>query len=156
MPLHPDFRVDVIQLSRVQAFGTGLADANLGRWCRFLNEAAEWRTIPSEVYGPEPEHAMKAIDAFRSDAERNAIYQARLNYQLERSAEREELEEMRVRVEEERVKLEAAREAEQAAREAAEAARGAEQAARGAEREAKEAALAELAALRARVTEQGR
>lgn len=159
--LHADFRVDVIQLSRVQPVGTGLADADLGRWCRFLNEAASWRTIPPEVYSPVLEAAMKAIDTFRTDTQLNALYQARRNYELERSAELAELEELaQVRAE-----LEAAldtAEAERAAKEAALAAKEAERAAKEAERAAKEAALAakeaalaELAALRAQLAARG-
>jgi predicted transposase/invertase (TIGR01784 family) len=128
LAFHPDFAIDVIRLSKVTSYGSGLPDVNLGRWCRFLNESAHWRTIPPEVYSPALEHAMKAIDTFRSDAERNAIYQARLNYQLERSAELDEVEEMRENL--------------QAALSEKEA-----------ERTAKEAALAEVATLRARLAE---
>jgi predicted transposase/invertase (TIGR01784 family) len=144
LPHPPDLRIDVLQLSRVPPVGAGLADEKLGRWCRFFNEAAGWRTIPAEVYTPVLEHAMKAIDTFRSDPERNAIYQARINYQLERSAELAELEDARAELESAVARAEAA----EAAAEAAEAAAALERA-------AKEAALAELEALRAKLAAGG-
>jgi predicted transposase/invertase (TIGR01784 family) len=149
LPHHPDLRIDVIQLRRVAGYGTGLPDEKLGRWCRFLNEAAQWRTIPPEVYSAELEHAMKAIDTFRTDAERNAIYQARINYQLERSAELAELADAKAEVEEARAEVEEARaelEAERAAKEDALAAADAALTKAA-------AAEAELQALRAKLAE---
>lgn len=51
--LHDDIRFEVVQLSRVRPEGTGLAERELGAWCRLLNEAADWREIPS-ILGRQP------------------------------------------------------------------------------------------------------
>ncbi len=140
LPLHSDFRIEVLQLARVSATGTGLPDVNLGRWARFLNEVAGWRALPEEVYTPTLENAMRAMNTFRTDSELNAIYQARHNFQMEFSAEIKEIAELknvRAALEESRGALEESRGALEESRLATEA-----------ERAAKEAALAELAQLR--------
>jgi len=164
--LHPDLRIDVIQLARVATSGAGLPDdAELGRWCRFLNEVAGWRSLPAEVYTPTLENAMRAIDTFRTDAEMKALYQARLNFQLEfageldaeRAEKVEALAKLEAALEEKEAALaakeaeRAAKEAERTEKEAERAAKEAERAEKEAERAAKEAALAELALLRAQL-----
>ena len=154
LPLHDDLRIDVIQLSRAKASGTGLEDIDLGRWCRFLNEASNWRSLPAEVYTSTLESAMRAIDTFRTDAQLNALYQARRNFQLEFSAEIAEIEELRGT----RLKLEALRAENEVATAQVETERAAKEVATAqveAERAAKQVALTEVARLTALLAARG-
>ncbi len=127
--LHDDIRFELVQLSRVRAEGTGLAERELGAWCRLLNEAEGWREIPETLVGnPVLEQAMNVLNEFRVDQQLNTLYRGRLEYERVRKAEIGELEE------------------EHAARVAAEAALAAERA----ENESLRAQLAAALAARSR------
>jgi predicted transposase/invertase (TIGR01784 family) len=146
-PLHDDIRFEIVQLSRVHAAGTGLADPALGGWCRFLNEADQWREVPDMLHNPVLEEAMSVLNEFRTDTHLNQLYRGRQEYERVRAAEVGELRDAK-----------AERDAERAAKETALAAKETALAANEAERTAKETALAEnarlaaeIAALRARL-----
>ena len=94
--LHDDIRFELVQLSRVRAEGTGLAEQALGAWCRLLNEAEGWREIPEILVGnPILEQAMNVLNEFRVDQQLNTLYRGRLEYERVRQAEVAELEEER-------------------------------------------------------------
>ncbi len=115
----------MIQLSRVSAEGTGLAERELGAWCRLLKEAAGWREIPGILAGnPALEKAMTILNEFRLDKHLNTLYRGRQEYERVRKAEIGELEDERAA----RVAAEAAAKAAEAAAKAAEAALEAERA----------------------------
>jgi predicted transposase/invertase (TIGR01784 family) len=94
--LHDDIRFDVVQLSRVLSEGTGLAERELGAWCRLLKEAARWTEIPSTIAGnPALEKAMDVLNEFRVDKHLNTLYRGRLEYERVRRSEIGELEDER-------------------------------------------------------------
>jgi hypothetical protein len=90
--LHDDIRFELVQLSRVRAEGTGLAERELGAWCRLLNEAEGWRQIPETLVGnPVLEQAMNVLNEFRLDQQLNTLYRGRVEYERVRKAEIGEL-----------------------------------------------------------------
>lgn len=133
----------MIQLSRVSAEGTGLAERELGAWCRLLKEAAGWREIPGILAGnPALEKAMTILNEFRLDKYLNTLYRGRQEYERVRKAEIGELEDERAA----RVAAEAAAKAAEAATKAAETAAKAAEAALEAERAESALLRAQLAA----------
>jgi len=145
--LHPDIRVEVIQLAHVAAGGTGLPDAALGGWCRLLNEAADWNEVPAAIQTPVLEDAMTLLDEFRTDPKLNDLYRRRLDFEREQFARAKALADETAA--KEAALAEAARE--RASKEQALAGQEAALAGQEAERAAKEAALAAQERLAARL-----
>lgn len=130
-PRMPDFRLEVLQLSRWTRDRSALASETSMPWFWFMNEAQSWREVPASIDNEALEEAMEILNEFRTDVALNDLYRARLEAERVEKGRQEELEDARAELE--------------AARALAEQ----ERAAKEAERAAKEAALAELAALRA-------
>ena len=110
--LHPDLRIDVLQLNRWKIERENLLHTQAGRWFWFFNEAASATQIPTTLLTPAIEEAMDVLSHFRTDENLARMYENRLSVEriiagnnMERDAalkRAEELEQAIQRIDEQR------------------------------------------------------
>jgi hypothetical protein len=149
----PDFRLEVLQLSRWVRDRAELAGEAAMSWFWFMNEAPLWREVPPSIDNEALEEAMQILNEFRTDVALSDLYRARLEAERVERGRQEALEEALAAL--------AARDAALSERDAALSERDAalarereekerEREEKEREREEKERALAELAELKAK------
>jgi predicted transposase/invertase (TIGR01784 family) len=79
--LHPDLRIEVLQLRRWARHRDDLLRTPTGRWFWFFNEAARAEAIPDAVASPALEEAMDVLKTFHDNAELGALYRSRESYE---------------------------------------------------------------------------
>jgi len=71
----------------------GRGPAGVERWMAFFAEAEDWAAVPQELASPALEEAMSVLNQFKTNAELNETYHARLDFQR-REGSREQAKDM--------------------------------------------------------------
>ena len=152
--LHPDVRIEVLQLSRWIRQPATLTGAPSRRWFWFLNEAEQWREVPASINNEALEEAMQILNEFRTDVALNELYRGRLEAERVERGRQEELADALAALQGERAEKDAALTRERMERAERERERAEKEAALTREslvRAENESLAAELAALRAKL-----
>ncbi|ADC62130.1 hypothetical protein Alvin_1191 [Allochromatium vinosum DSM 180] len=143
-----------IWLLELNKFHADAVHTEQERWLKFFTEGERLDpdALPTWMHTDEMRQAMSTLKAFSDKDRAYHAYQARQNYLREQRSIQRHLQELKTETEQQRIALEQA----QAERERAQAEKERAQAETEQERAAKEAALAEIARLKAQLHDQGR
>jgi hypothetical protein len=144
--LHPDLRIEVLQLRRWAAQREALLATPAGRWFWFFNEAAGATVVPEAADHPAMEEAMDVLKHFQRDEQLGQMVRRRIDFEREVNGWRQAQEAAEAATREANARAEALRvekERERAEKEAARAAEERERAEKERERAEKERERAE-------------
>jgi hypothetical protein len=80
LELSSHLEIHVLELARWRQHPDFAIPAKLLGWMRFFAEAETWQEVPSDIDTPVLESAMAVLTDFQTNATRNDLYRARLDY----------------------------------------------------------------------------
>ena len=80
LELTSHLEIHVLELERWRQHPDPETPAKLLGWMRFFTEAENWPSVPPEIDTPVLESAMAVLTDFQTNAARNDLYRARLDY----------------------------------------------------------------------------
>lgn len=119
LELSSHLQIHVLELDRWRRHPDATTPAGLVGWMRFFTEAETWPEVPADIDTPVLESAMAVLNDFKTNAARNNLYRARLEYIRVQNSIAQDMAETKARLEEAEARAESERERARAAEEEA-------------------------------------